>query len=145
MRVRQKSLVVLTINLLLGLSIIAGCAAVRKVTYPPDFLYLERGQVTGSMGRFSADLWRIDAILADSETVLPYQREEIIDLLKDIEKAADELGAGPQVTSHLLIDENIDKFRSDVHRAREAVEHETPNYFLVGRLSGACTACHFLR
>ncbi len=97
------------------------------------------------MGRFSANLWRIDAILADSETVLPYQREEIINLLKDIEKVADELGAGPQVTSHLLIDEHIDKFRSDVQKARQAVEREIPNYFLVGRLSGSCTACHFLR
>jgi hypothetical protein len=145
MRACQKSLVALGINILLGLSIIAGCAAVRKVTYPPDFIYLDREQVTSSMAHFSGNLWRIYDILANSETVLPYQREEIIDLLRDIEKATDQLGAGTPVTSHLLIDENIDQFKSDVRKAREAVEREIPNYFLVGRLSGSCTACHVIR
>jgi hypothetical protein len=142
---RTKSLVPLAITVLLGLSIIAGCVAVRKVTYPPDFIYLDRKQVTDSMGQFSVNLWRIDDILAHSETVLPYQREQIIDWLRDIEKVADQLGAGTQVTNHLFIDENIDKFKSDVQQAREAIEGETPNYFLVGRLSGSCTVCHALR
>lgn len=145
MRACRKSLVAVGINVLIALLIIAGCATVRKVTYPPDFIYLDRKQLTGSMAHFSINLWRIDDILTNSETVLPYQREEIIDLLRGIEKVADQLGAGPEVTSHLLIDANIDKFKSDVRKAREAVERETPSYFLAGRLSGSCTACHIIR
>jgi len=145
MRAGQKSFVALGITVVLGLTMMGGCASVRKVTYPPDCIYPERTQVTSSMARFSVNLWRIDDILANSETVLPYQREEIIDLLRGIEKVADQLGAGTWETSHLFIDENIDQFKSDVRQAREAIELETPNYFLVGRLSGSCTACHIMR
>ncbi len=130
------------VSLVLGIN---GCGLVRKVTYPVDFVYLDAAQIRSSMADFSVDVWRIDDILAHAETVMPYQREEIIELLKHMESTADGLGAGIRETNHLLIDTNIDQFRSDVIAARIAVESEPPNYYRAGRLSGGCLACHVLR
>ncbi|HSH44057.1 MAG TPA: hypothetical protein VK973_18175 [Arenicellales bacterium] len=123
----------------------AGCAAVRKVTYPPDFVYLDRAEITGSMSRLSADIWRIEDILSSSETVLPYEREEIITILGDMRQVADNLGAGTVDTNHPFIDENIDAFRQDVQRALDDVKAEPPSYYRAGVLSGRCLACHRLR
>lgn len=126
-------------------TLVAGCAAVRKVTYPPDFVYLDRADVTGSMSRLSADIWRIEDILASSETVMPYEREEIISILNDMEGVADKLGAGTVNTNHPFIDQNIDSFQRDVELALEDVKKEPPSYYRAGRLSGRCLACHRLR
>jgi hypothetical protein len=118
---------------------------VRKVTYPPDFVYLNRSDVTGYMKRMSGDIWRIDDILSSSETVLPYQREKIITQLEDMQSVADKLGAGTVNTNHPFIDQNIDAFKRDVRLALQDVKSEPPAYYRAGRLSGRCLACHRLR
>lgn len=142
---KHKSL--LGVALLAGIIIagLVGCNYVRKVTYPPNFVYLDRKEIISAMAEFSVDLWRIDDILSHSETILPYQRDEIIALLKHIEKIANTLGAGSTQTNHLLIDQHIDQFKDSVHNARKAVEADPPNYYLAGRLSGACNGCHIYR
>jgi len=122
-----------------------GCAAVRKVTYPPDFVYMDRSDVTNAMSNLSVNIWRIDDILANSETVLPYEREEIISILNDMSGIADKLGAGTVETNHPFIDQNIDAFKHDVDLALAEVKQEPPAYYRAGRLSGRCLACHRLR
>lgn len=126
-------------------ALVSGCAAVRQVTYPPDFVYLDRSEITGSMSRLSASIWRMEDILASSETVLPYEREEIITILGDMSAIADRLGAGTVNTNHPFIDQNIDAFQRDVELALEDVKKEPPGYYRAGRLSGRCLACHRLR
>lgn len=132
----------LLVGITLGIVAVTSCTVVRKVTYPPDFVYLEDRQVVSAMADLNVDMWRIDDILANSETILPYQRDEIIQLLRHMEEVADRLGAGTTVTNHLLIDENIDLFKDDVRDARKYVQGEPPNYYLAGQLSGSCMACH---
>lgn len=125
--------------------VVAGCSAVRKVTYPPDFVYLDQSEISSSMKKMSVDIWRIDDILSSSETVLPYEREEIISILADMQGVADKLGAGTVNTNHPFIDENIDSFKRDVGLAMQDVKSEPPAYYRAGRLSGRCLACHRLR
>jgi hypothetical protein len=48
-------------------------------------------------------------------------------------------------TSHLLIDEHIDDFKSDVRLALREASSDPPNYYALGRLSGSCTGCHQYR
>jgi ABC-type enterochelin transport system permease subunit len=132
----------LLVGITLGIVVVTSCTYVRKVTYPPNFVYLEDRQVVSAMADLNVDMWRIDDIIANSETILPYQREEIIQLLQHMEDIADKLGAGTTVTNHLLIDENIDLFKDDVRNARKYVQGEPPTYYLAGRLSGSCMACH---
>lgn len=125
--------------------ILLGCAEVGWHTYPPSMVRLEPKQITGGMTRYSLSLWRIDEIIAGSETILPYQREEIIKLLREMEIQADRLGAGAAVTNHLVIDKHIDEFKADLVRARREIEKEPPNYYRAGRLYGSCQACHVMR
>jgi hypothetical protein len=127
------------------LTLVSGCAVIRKATYPPDFVYLEQSQIKSSMLKLSADIWRIEDILATSETVLPYQREEIISILAGMDGTARDLGAGTAITNHPFIDQNIDSFQRDVRLALEDVKKEPPAYYRAGRLSGRCLACHRLR
>ncbi|MDH3689427.1 MAG: hypothetical protein OEU36_08095 [Gammaproteobacteria bacterium] len=133
-----------------GLTVVAvvgfsACAAVRKVTYPPDFSYLSTKQVRTTMGAFASGVARLDMLLSESDDNFAQRREAIILQLKKMEKLSESLGAGYQKTNHLLIDEHIDEFRADVRGARLAAEQEPPSYYLAGRLTGSCTACHMNR
>lgn len=129
------------------LPVIAGCAdtTVRMHTYPADMVYIEEGEVENAMLRLSRYIWSINDIFSSQEHIAGYNRERVIQLLKNMEKEAGELGAGARQTNHLLIDQNIGTFRTDVENARKAVESDPPNYYLAGRLSGSCLACHVKR
>lgn len=130
---------------LAALIALAGCSSTRVHTYPPNLVYLDQQQIESTMRRLLVDIWTINDILDTSESVAGYNRERVISALRDMESAADELGAGAEVTNHLVIDNNIDQFKSSVRTARQAVEDDPPNYFLAGQMSGNCQACHRLR
>lgn len=66
-------------------------------------------------------------------------------LLEQMKQETVKLGAGTQKTNHLFIDENIDQFKYDIEAARKAIADKPPNYYLAGRLSGSCIACHIRR
>ena len=125
--------------------LLAGCAQIRKVTYPDDFVYLEQKQVTNKMVLMSSYMRRIDEILAENTTVSSAQQEQIIKILSSIDETVDSLGAGNVRTNHLLIDEHIDEFKTEVSVALRDARSDPPNYFALGRLSGGCVACHKYR
>ncbi len=139
-RVASRILIVLILGALL-----AACAQVRKLTYPPGFVYLERKQVVSRMAEMSLSLRRIEDILGDNLTTSSEQQAEIIVLLNRIDDITDELGAGNVETNHLLIDEYIDAFKVDLQMALRNASADPPNYFALGRLAGSCTACHRAR
>lgn len=132
----------ITVVAVIGFS---ACAAIREVTYPSDFTYLDTKQVRTTMDRFASGVARLDMLLAESNDNFARRREAIIVELRKMEKLSESLGAGYQKTNHLLLDEHIDEFRADVRGARLAAEQEPPSYYLVGRLTGSCTACHMNR
>lgn len=129
------------------LPLLAGCAEteVKMHTYPADMVYIEDSEVENAMLRLSRYIWSMNDIFDSQEHIAGYNREMILELLENMEKEALTLGAGSRQTNHLLIDENIEEFRADVRGARKAVEAEPPNYYLAGRLSGSCLACHVKR
>ena len=125
--------------------IVGGCSEVRVRPYPPDIVYLDEQQIESTMMRLSADIWTINDIFDNNEYISTFNRERIVVLLKEMENEAMTLGAGTQKTNHLFIDEHIDQFKDDVVAARLAIEADPPNYYLAGRLSGSCLACHVRR
>lgn len=125
--------------------LLIGCAHIRKVTYPDDFVYLEQKQVKNKMVLMSSYMRRIDEILAEDSTVSSAQQEQLIKILSSIDETVDSLGAGNVRTNHLLIDEHIDEFKSEVTAALRDARSDPPNYFALGRLSGGCVACHKYR
>lgn len=123
-----------------------GCELIRKATYPEDFTYLETKTVTSSMQQLAKSIDKIDRTL-QRINLLPTdnQRNILIGELNQMITIASTLGAGTQTTNHLLLDQNIDQFRSDVIAIRRSIESDQSNYYLAGKLTGSCTGCHILR
>ena len=133
----------LTIILLTILA--SGCTQNRKVTYPDNFVYLEQKQVTSEMWLLSNYMRQIDEILLDDSTISSEQQAQIASILSLIDASADSLGAGRVKTNHLIIDDHIDQFKTDVNLALSNARSDPPNYFPLGKLAGSCVACHQYR
>ena len=123
---------------LLCAGIVFGCAQIRKVTYPNDFVYLERKQLRSKMALLSLYMRHLDEILLEDPTVSSDQQQRILELLYKVEDLTYELGGGVTI-NHLVIDDHIDEFKQDVNSAIRNVRADPPNYFAVGRLTGSCT------
>lgn len=122
--------------------VLLGCTTIRKLTYPQDFVYLERKQVRSEMALLSLYLHQIDELMLDNTAISSEQQARIVSILSSIDASADKLGAGSVVTNHLLIDRHIDRFKSDIRLALNAARSDPPSYFALGKLSGSCVACH---
>jgi len=131
---------------LLCSGLLFSCAQIRKATYPDDYVYLEQKQVTSKMALLSFYLRKIDEILLEDSTINSEQQERIADILMSMSDIVDTLGKTAEAqTSHLVIDDHLDQFRSDLNLALYNVRADPPNYFALGKLSGSCAACHQYR
>lgn len=141
----NRSLALWLVSMLLGSSLITGCAQIRKLTYPKNFVYLEQKQITSQMAMLSLYMRQLDKILLDDTVISSDQQAQIVRVLSLIDASADALGAGSVETNHLVIDDHIDQFKSDVNLALSNARADPPNYFALGKLSGSCAACHQYR
>ena len=139
-----RSAVLLLLVTALGATLFAGCdpAKIRRFTYPPDFKYLEHSQVESAMLKLARDVRSLDRILREPDPESTDQQTQVAKILRAMETTAAELDPGGQRSNHPLIDRNIKAFRQDIEMARRAAEHDPPNYFLAGTVSGACRSCH---
>ena len=129
---------------LLCAGIVFGCAQIRKVTYPSDYVYLDRKQLRSKMALLSLYMNQLDEVMLDDAIVGSDQQQRILDLLNRIYNVTAELGGGI-TTNHLVIDEHIDQFKIDVNSAIRNARADPPNYFALGRLTGSCVGCHQYR
>ncbi len=124
---------------------LSGCSDlsrwVRQYTYPAEFRYVEGDQVRGIMRVLAAHAREVNLLLHQDDA--PQQhRAEIVEHLRAMEKAADQLDQSSWPTNHPKVDMNLPNLRRDLKFAREAVEREPPNYLLAGTVTGACSHCH---
>lgn len=126
-----------------GLLVVAGCAEIRKLTYPPEFTYIEKGELQSSMHRMAAAMGRLDTLVG-ADPAGDWTQKEILAQLNVIEEVALELSGG-KTTNHLLLDKHMGQFSSDVAKARLMARTSPPNYYYAGRLSGSCSGCHRFR
>ena len=139
-----RSAVLLLLVTALGATLFAGCtpAKIRRFTYPPDFKYLEHSQIESAMLKLARHVRSLDRILREPDPESTDQQTQVAKILRAMETTAAELDPGGQQSNHPLIDRNIKAFRQDIEMARRAAEHDPPNYFLAGTVSGACRHCH---
>lgn len=131
---------------LIGMSVLlASCATVREVTYPRDFVYLEKTEITSDMQAMAVAVDRLDRLLADSAYAAADRQGRILDALTEIERISSTLAAGAGGGNHALINNNIDGLRELARNARVAAEGDPPVYYPAGRLAGQCLACHVQR
>ncbi len=115
---------------------------IRRVTYPPDFRYLEQHDVTSAMWRLARDVRALKGLLGGTDGLSPESHKEVIRLLREMETTAGELDPAGRRSTHPRIDQNIGAFRRDLAMARQAAERDPPNYFLAGNVAGSCSYCH---
>jgi hypothetical protein len=124
---------------------LSGCSDlarwVRQYTYPPEFRYIEREEVRGTMRALAGHARQIDQLMLVEDAPQEH-RAEIIEHLRAMEQATEKLDQSGWATNHPKVEMNLPTFRRDVKFAREAIEREPPNYLLAATVTGACVLCH---
>ncbi len=126
---------------IIALALLSGCAQIRKVTYPPDFVYLTDEDVSSGMQRIAAHLVSIElALEADSgaQDTAGIVRSH----LDGMRQVAIELGADASATNHLLLDAHMEDFLAALETARAGTSAVPPRFFEAGKLVGSCSSCH---
>ena len=142
----RKTYRIISILTLLSVSIlVTGCAQVRKLTYPRDFVYLDHSLVQTSMLRLSLAIRGVDEIMMRGEPLSQANQQRVKKLLSAIDEVTDSLGPGNRITNHLLIDERIDEFKREVRKAIRTANSTPPDFYAAGRLSANCVGCHRYR
>jgi len=125
--------------------LVSGCTdlaqRVRQYTYPPEFRYVERDEVRGTMRVLAFHAREIHELMRQDE-VSREHRAEIVEHLRAMEVAAGTLNQSGWSTNHPKIDVNLPSFRRDLKFAREAVEKDPPNFLLASSVTAACANCH---
>jgi hypothetical protein len=124
---------------------LSGCSDlarwVRQYTYPPEFRYVERDEVRGTMRELARHARQVDHLMLVEDAPQEH-RGEIIEHLRAMEQAAEKLDQSGWSTNHPKVEMNLPTFRRDLKFAREAIEREPPNYLLTATVTGACVLCH---
>jgi len=126
-------------------SLITGCAQIRKVTYPSDFVYLDHSLVQTTMLRISLAMRSVDQTLMRGEPLNDADQQLIKQRLSTIDELSDGLATGTLVTNHLVIDDHIDDFKREVRNAIRTANASPPNFYAASRLSANCNGCHRYR
>jgi hypothetical protein len=123
---------------------LSACAALssrlRQHTYPPDFHYITREQLSSMMWQLARDVRELEKTLREPGDVDEQRRETIIRLLISMDEKAAQLNSSGRRSNHPMLDANLPTFRRDILLARQGVERN--NYTLVGLLPGGCVYCH---
>ena len=129
--------------LLLAL-VLSGCALplpVRALTYAPSFQYIERPRLKTAMWKLADGVTALEMLLRTSsaDEVI---RDDILQVLDDMQAAASTISAPGQQTNHPRIDQELPRFQLEIAQARAAAAREPPLYAPALDLSSACVRCH---
>lgn len=124
-------------------TLIFGCAQIRKVTYPQNFVYLEKKEVDSQMVLLSLYVRQLDEFLKVDSGIK--DQTAVLGVLSKMQASAEKLGASGIDTNHLVIDDHLDQFKSDVFVAIDTASANPPNYYAAGQIYGSCIACHQFR
>lgn len=137
-------LLIITVGLLMLNACQNVLEGVRTVTYPPDFNYISRQKLTGTMQQFALYTTLLDQALRGSPEITEEQRKSAISVLTKMEKLSLQLATEKLTSNHDMVSHNIDRFRSRIANARRALLQEPPSYYQAGSVSAYCLSCHAL-
>ncbi|HPF47351.1 MAG: hypothetical protein KDF58_04255 [Alphaproteobacteria bacterium] len=113
-----------------------------QVASPPPFDYANGEDLRSGMHQLAFALLRLDADLSKENDEDPSYQQSVVDNLDKIEIIVEGIQNRDLNTKHPFLVENMDKFKADVSRAKWNAQRKTPNYYMAGRISGACVSCH---
>ncbi|MFT5658280.1 MAG: hypothetical protein ACI9KN_001559 [Gammaproteobacteria bacterium] len=142
---RYKKIVLLLLVALFMVTFFQACSQIRKVTYPRDYVYLEQKEIDSKMAILGFYVRQLDEILASEDDISADDQRRILGILSSMNTTVDSLNVSNKMTNHFVIDDHMGQFKSEVLNAIDAAKTTPPNYFLVGKISGSCVACHRFR
>ncbi|MFQ3198186.1 MAG: hypothetical protein ACI8R9_002289 [Paraglaciecola sp.] len=142
-----RCIIVITQIVMLSTLGISGCssdmaAAMRKVTYPPDFKYVSPDELRSSMQQLAYQLQQLDGVLMPDNLQNSAQQQKVVSILGNIERIGSRLQASDAGASHPFLQDFMQDFLAEIDRARSAASLAQPRYYLAGRVSGGCLNCH---
>jgi hypothetical protein len=96
-----------------------------------------------TLNKLAACIEKLDQLLQKTTEGSSIQKAKVIAELDAITQATDDLSASGSVSDHRVISDNMGSFREKVSQAKNAVNTEQPDYYLVGQLVGQCLDCHY--
>jgi hypothetical protein len=136
----------LKLTIIASMLLLTACSSffegVRSVTYPPDFNYISRQKLTGTMQQFALYTTLLDNNLNDPASISEEQRLSSIDILRKMENLSFKLGTESLSSNHDIVSFNIDQFRQNIQDARVGLMQDPPNYYQAGMVSAYCLNCH---
>ncbi len=122
-----------------------------QVADPPPFDYIDGEELRSGMHQLAFAMLRLDQALRDRDedfdSIDPpggeiVDRREVVVTLNRIQQIAENLQAGDIRVMHPYLASEMHRFLSDVDQAIFDASMRSPRYYMAGRISGACVACH---
>ena len=113
-----------------------------QIANPPPFDYADGEELRTSMHRLAFELQKLDMSLLDAYVDQPSFQREIVETIQNIERIAGFVQETDLSVRHPFLVDDMDRFLSDVRRAREEANRSVPRYYMAGRISGGCVNCH---
>lgn len=138
------------IAMVLMVALTTGCtyslSDVRKVTYPPDFNYIEPQDIKTDMAKMAAQIRLLDIALEPVDekdpAALERQRQTVMAALDSIEGIASGLQSAHTGSNHPYMQDFMGDFVARVDKARVAASLAQPRYYFAGKVAGGCAVCH---
>lgn len=129
-------------------ALLAGCSAaeIRPYTYPPDFSYITKEQIQGTMGQLAVRMVELDAIMDGREDpeLEPELQARVIVLLTELHELSLDLKRGTR-SNHPRIDRYAPELQRDMQLALRGARMQPPDYYSAGQVQAACEYCHVPR
>lgn len=116
--------------------------AFPAVASPPPFDFIDGEELRSGMHELAFQLQQLDMTLMTAYLDEPSFQRDIVDKIRNIERIAGHIAETDLAVRHPFLLDDMDRFLSDVTRARMDAERGVPRYYMAGRISGGCITCH---
>lgn len=125
---------------------VAACTLPLPVPAPtlqaPSFQYIERPRLKTAMWRLADGVTALERLLRTDGEV---PRDDVLQVLDEMQSAASTVSAPGQQTNHPRIDQELPRFLLELAQARASVARDPPVYAAALDVSQACVRCHSQR
>ncbi len=115
--------------------------SVSTVAPAPDFDYTAGQDLRSGMAQLGMQLALLDRELVENE-YNQIDQQLVVSILQEMELIGSGLQATDAGESHHFLQDDMPVFVAAIRNARNSANESPPNYYLAGRVAGACVNCH---
>lgn len=146
MKARTNRTLFQSILLLIAATSLLACSnnggSFPRIANPPAFDYINGEELRSRMHQLAFEVQQLDLSLANEFDDRPALQRDVVSSLQNIERIAGLLQSGEIPANHPFLRDDMNRFLTDVRRARTDASLGSPRYFMAGRILGACVNCH---